>query len=145
MRPLSDRELLLQNLLAMGSVLLFRSAQAMRSGDRATQIGLVIECEAWFSETRVSLSQVLNSEDSVGSGTSAPPAESAGVKWNSPPGDNTSSPSSPANSTEPPTESEDTSSPPSSGGLKLSFSPENPGASPRSSTPSPLDWFLIKR
>ena len=140
MRSPTPRELALQNLLAMGATLLFRSAEAMRGGNRATQLGLVIECEAWFSEARDTLSRAIHSEGGAASHTPVPPAPSSGVAWNSPREGITTSSPGPAQPTEAPPSPEETPSPLSLGGGGKTASLE---AEKKSSTSSPLDWFLL--
>lgn len=92
MRP--DREQLLQNLLAMGSTLLFRCSKAMAENDRVLQLTLVAECEIYFSEALSSLSAAHSEDTTAVSFASAPPVVSYGEKlsWG-PPGSGLSLPS----------------------------------------------------
>jgi len=80
----TPREVYLQNLLAMAATLLFRATTELRSGSLVSQKLLVIECEAWFSETRNSLTAALSAEVYEVSPTSAEPAETSGDEFSSP-------------------------------------------------------------
>lgn len=135
MQSYTPRELALQNLLAVGSILLFRSAQAMRSGDIRTQATLVIECETWFSETRLSLSALISEEARVTFG----PVRSAatlGENWKAPPDSGGSSPASDAISTNLPSSEGDHSSRASPGADTM------PPKTSRKPSTNPLSYFL---
>lgn len=84
MRDPTPRELLLQNLLARSTVLLFQTAKALeRSADPQHQT-LVIECQNWFSEARQSISGAIRSEaPPAGMPSPAPIAGNSGEnsKW----------------------------------------------------------------
>ena len=86
MRDYTERELILNNLLAMAATLVYRSARAMaKPENQSEQAGLIIECEAWFFETKYTLSQIVTSEAIVkATDISAQPVESYGVNWKSP-------------------------------------------------------------
>lgn len=58
MRPNTPREQLLQNLLAMSSVLLYRSTKALGADD----ISLVIEIETWFIESQEAIKHEIEQE-----------------------------------------------------------------------------------
>jgi hypothetical protein len=114
MRQDTEREILLQNLLAMGASLLHRSAKAMRSGHIPTQTLLVVECEIWFSEAHKSLLALISAQERAKPG-SAPSAERPGENWKAPPATAGLSPASDATSTPPDTKLEVPSSEESSG------------------------------
>jgi len=86
MRDYSERELLLQNLLATAATLVYRASRAMGENNLVAQKVLVIECETWFSETKESLSAALASGATAPViPTPAPPAGNNGDVWKSPP------------------------------------------------------------
>lgn len=60
MRPNTPREQLLQNLLAMSSVLLYRATKLL--GVESEQFNLVIEIEEWFVESQESIRQEIEQE-----------------------------------------------------------------------------------
>ena len=82
MRDPTSRELLLQNLLARSTVLIFQTAKALeRSVDPHHQT-LVIECQNWFSEARQSISAGIRSEaPPAGMPSPAPIAVLHRVRW----------------------------------------------------------------
>jgi len=146
MQPLSQRELLLHNLLATAATLVYRSARAMESHNLLLQTSLVIECENWFSEARESLSGEISTEErSEGLPMSARGAGSPGREPTSPPVDLGWQHPPPAQTTEispnPRTSSEQEalSSGPSSGGTLEPLKPI-----PKPSTLSALDFFGMK-
>lgn len=59
MRENSPRETLLQNLLAVSSVLLYRSTKLLHDGTMAARESLVIEIEEWFAESQAAIEQQL--------------------------------------------------------------------------------------
>jgi hypothetical protein len=64
MRPNTPREQLLQNLLAMSSVLLYRATQLL-SGGSPTGASLVVEIETWFEESQEAIKQEVEQEYAV--------------------------------------------------------------------------------
>jgi hypothetical protein len=60
-RPNTPREQLLQNLLAMGSVLLFRSTAILAESSPAG-VSLVVEIETWFTESQDAIKRELQQE-----------------------------------------------------------------------------------
>jgi len=112
----------------------------MAEGDIPLQESLVIECEAWFLETRDTLSKSLSRETNEESGTTAKPAEKSGADWNSIQTGFISARISHVQSMEPDTTGEDRSSNPSSGGIS------SPGETSKSvSNISPIAFFGMKR
>lgn len=147
MHPLSQRELLLHNLLATAATLVFRSAKAMEKPNLLLQQALVIECEAWISEAVSSLSGEISTEErSEGLRTSARSAGNPGPGPTSPPVDLGWRPQAPVQTTETSPEAQTSSEPeaqssgPSSGGMTEPLKP-----STKPSTLSALDFFGMKR
>ena len=143
MRDYSERELLLQNLLATAATLVYRASRAMGEGNLVSQKVLVIECEAWFSETKLSLSAALASEATAPViPTPARPAENSGDVWKSPPvsqGKPGLTPPGPAKTTETPsTEGEGSSS--ESAGVTI----PQPSPWKKPSNESALNFFGMK-
>lgn len=65
MRPNTPREQLLQNLLAMSSVLLFRSTKLLGKGTPSEREGLIYDIEEWFEESQQSVKAELDTEYAV--------------------------------------------------------------------------------
>lgn len=83
MREPSRRELFLQNRLALASTLLFSCSQVLSGHSKENRATLLIECEAFFSETRSLLAAEIAAETAEEeSRSSAPPAERSGGEWN---------------------------------------------------------------
>lgn len=66
MRPITERELLLQNLVATGANLLYRASHALsNSTPEATREAVIIEVETWFAESKQSIIEAMARPDIV--------------------------------------------------------------------------------
>ena len=131
-----DRELLLQNSLAMGATLLFRAGTVLgKPGKEAEQCLLLSEIASWFSETKNSLSGALALERRRDIPTFAPTAATSGGESTFQPWGSIQLSAGPANSTEMNTTEGEVSSPQFSGGtpIPVPTSPELGLNSPPSS------------
>jgi len=133
----TQNELLLYNLLATASTLVYRSARVL-SGKANEKEALECDIEQWFSEAKKTLSAASFSETQKAIATSVDHAAKYGGPWTSPPkGDTTASPG-PANATETPSTEAAPSSNPSSGGI----SPPAAALRKHSPTSPSLHWFM---
>lgn len=147
MRPLSQRELVLHNLLATAATLVFRAAKAMEKPNLVLQQALVIECEEWIFEAVSTLSgEIATEERSEVLPTSAQPAAKPGreptylgvdLGWHHPPPAQTTGINPEAQTS---SEPEAPFSGPSSGGMTEPLKP-----STKPSTLSALDFFGMRR
>lgn len=62
MRPNTPRELLLQNLLAVSSVLLYRSTKLLSAGTTSERENLTIEIEEWFDNSRTRIAEMVRQD-----------------------------------------------------------------------------------
>lgn len=124
MRDPTRRELFLQNRLAVASTLIYDLSQLISGKPGYSISSLQVECETFFSETRISLLAEIAEEEKAESRTSAPSAEASGAVWKSAgwTGWQQTSPAEVAKEANlspplPPEESPEVSSNPSSGGM----------------------------
>ena len=82
MRPLSPREILLQNLVATSATLLFRASKTLDNRETKS-LHLIIEIDTWFRETKSDITKILS--EPVGE-ESLPvrSVESNGQNWKAP-------------------------------------------------------------
>lgn len=78
---MDNNQILLQNLLARSSVLLYRASKALALGPQNAT--LVIECEQFFSEAKKSLSAAISTVSLKATPTPAPIVETNGQNWSS--------------------------------------------------------------
>ncbi len=72
----NNKELFLQNTLAMAAVLIHRCAENLRThGDITSQV-LLLECEQWFFDTRNAIEELLTQEENT-----EPPKTSQRLDW----------------------------------------------------------------
>jgi len=134
---MTPNELLLYNLLATASTLVYRSARVL-SGKTSEKEALECDIEQWFSEAKKTLSAASFSETQKATAISVDYAAKYGGPWNSPPREDITVSPGPANTMETPITEAAPSSNPLSGGI-----PPPVAALRKHSPASPsLHWFM---